>query len=343
MRLIQRAPSVNQYTSPFKYQRRIKSKARWIVIIPSKNEAERIVGAISAIDQAARSSASEVHVLVFANNCADGTAEVVRLCASKMDNIFLSVTDCILPEESAHAGGARKAAAQQALMTVGYRRGDYLLSTDADARLRPDALVAMEAAFAQGFHVVLPRLSVCPDPLDPVPTLALERSKRFSDWRNRVRHLVETFRTGESPLPYLHDDYGGAGIATRADVYIKLDGFQAVTSNEDKLFVSTADRQGYRVSRNSTAVIEVSARAHGRASGGMADDLKSSADAVISGTPLLVEHHEETLKRICRAPSHANAFANHVTRWEPAEDAIVALDRVILNFKRRAPMALEVA
>jgi hypothetical protein len=210
-------------------------------------------------------------------------------------------------------------------MRFGGGPDDFVLSTDADARLRPDTLVAMEQSFARGADLVLARINCQHDPFDPVPLAVVERSRRHAAWRHHVRQVVETLRRGYAPCPPLHDDYGAAGLAISVAAYSALNGFVAARCNEDKLLVATADRHQLRVCRNSAATIDVLARATSRAAGGMADDLARHATAITLNEPLLVEHHVQTVRRLQHIPCHSAAFTDEIMAWEPVEEAIAGL------------------
>jgi hypothetical protein len=160
----------------------------------------------------------------------------------------------------------------------------------------------------------------------------LQWGSRRAIWRHRVRQLVETVRTGVIPHPPLHDDYGAAGIAATVEAYRKLGGFTAIPSEEDLHFVRAADRADLRVDRQSGATVDVFTRTTGRAQGGMAADIARCSEAVTRGLACLVENHQLTTRRILCNPTHAGAFPDRVTEWEPAEDAIRGLDRAIARF-----------
>lgn len=293
---------------------------------------DRIAGAIAALDRASAASASEVCILILANDCDDDTARVARnaaraACWSKIEVVSERLSDAL-----AHAGGARRTAVERAFEIFGENPRDTLLSTDADARVRTNAMLCMERAFGHGADLVLAKIECVSDPFEPVSEEALEWGRPGVVWRHRVRQLVETIRTGCVPNPALHDDYGGAGIGIRVAAYRGLNGFPAVPSNEDKLLVMAADHAELTVNRQSGAIVDVLARAKGRATGGMAHALAQCAQAAAQGITCLVERHDVTLQRIALDPSHARAFPATISEWEPAHEAIIGLDRAIAAF-----------
>lgn len=309
---------------------------RWIVAVPAKNEGDRLGEALTALDVAAGAASLPVNALVLANNCSDLTVMIAESAASRCARVKVVTRDVTLPTQQAHAGGARAVAVRAAFEAFGAKSEDYLLTTDADARFAPDALARMEAAFWRGADVVLDKIECLHDPLDPVTQEALDWGTPQVEWRHKVRQLAETIATGAVPFPPLHDDYGAAGIAITVGAYRRLGGFMAVPSDEDKALVAAADRAGLRVDRQSGAVVNVLARATGRATGGMAAALARNAEAARLGTAQLVERHDLTAARLHAYPSHAYAFSDEAMALEPVEDAIAGIDRLIASYERQS-------
>lgn len=305
---------------------------RWVVALPARDEAQRLPGALLALDAAAALAEGAVSVLVLANCCGDETAAIARALTPALPRLTVSVREAALPPGLAHAGGARAAAVAAAREAFGGRSGDRLLTTDADARLRPDALALAEVAFTGGADLVLAKIGCAPDPFDPAPEAAVAWGTPQVEWRHAVRTLTETLRTGARPCPPLHDDYGGAGIAVTMSAHDRLGGFAPVPSEEDLRLVRAADEAEMVVDRSCGCAVEVLTRMGGRARGGMAAALARNAEAAARGEPQLVEHHEETLARLLADPHHARAFARVVTRREPAAEATAALQRVIGSY-----------
>lgn len=308
---------------------------RWIVAIPAKDEVLRIPDALRALNRAASRTNAPVCVLVYANNCLDRTALVSRQLAKTLSNLTVKVVEEELPPRSAHAGGARRAAVENAFDAFDAKNLDFLLSTDADARVDADLFREMERAFAAGTDVVPARIVCIKDPYHPCSDAALAWGLPAVVWRSRVRQLVETVRRGFIPKPSLHDDYGGAGLAARVSSYRALGGFRSIASNEDKALIDAADARDFLVDRQCGAMVHVLARTRGRAAGGMAEALVHDEIACAGKKPLLVEHHAVTIERVRLTAAHAHAFAHAITEWELASDAIESLDGVINNYDHR--------
>lgn len=305
----------------------------WIVAIPAKNEAARLPACLAALDEAAARSALPVRVLVLANDCDDETAAVAERIGAATNHLEMTVREATLPSHLAHAGGARRRCVAAARAVPG-SANPLLLTTDADARLDPNAFARMEAAFARGASVVLAKIECCPDPFDPVPQAVLDWGTPAVLWRHAVRQLAETVRLGVQPDPPCHDDYGGAGIAATLSAYEALGGFPAVPCEEDLAFVRAADAAGLSVDRRSGATVHVLARATGRAVGGMATALAENAVKAAAGAPRLVERHELTVSRLLMDPSPANVFDDAPAALEPVDQALLGLRTATARYPR---------
>lgn len=314
-----------------------------IVALPAKNEEQRILGALEAINEAAGLASTPVRVLVFLNNTEDATAAIVGEASPRLRNCAFRAQLAVLPSHAANAGTARREAVNRAFALFGAFDKDILLTTDADARLRPDCFSRMLGAFGAGADLVLAKLHCVPDAFEPAPPGAVDLALRKAEWRHRVRELIEAVRSGHRHSPPAHDDYGGAGIAARVSAYRRLGGFPAVEFNEDLAFVRSADQAGMNVSRRSGATIDVLTRRAGRAAGGMAQDLSSCAASVARGLTAVVERHDLTLARIMQLRSHAHAFSENVREWESIETAIAGLERALATFEHGPTIQEEIS
>ena len=287
-----------------------------------------------ALDAAAARVPYAVLAFVLVNNSDDDTVRIAQETGDLLRNCGLKTLAVDLPTQWAHAGGARRTAVESSIESFGALPNDVIVSTDADARLRLDSLLCIGTAIDAGDELVLAKIECVRDPVDPVPEEALSWGRPGVIWRHCVRRLVETVRNGSVAPPHFHDDYGGAGIAVELRAYRELGGFPAVACNEDLAFVRAADRAYKRVNRHSGAIVDVLARANGRAEGGMAAALANCVASSAKRLPCLVEHHATTIRRILHNPSHAHAFAEIVTDWEPASDAIAGLEGAIASFAK---------
>ncbi len=135
--------------------------------IPVCNEKQHIADCLRAIDEQAGLPAASFGVLLFLNNCTDGTADVV---ASTAPILSCPMRVVVLDHPEASAGWARRRAMEAAadwLEEGGCSEG-VLLTTDADSRVPRDWIARNLAALNAGADAVAGRLA-----LDPADAAAL--------------------------------------------------------------------------------------------------------------------------------------------------------------------------
>jgi glycosyltransferase involved in cell wall biosynthesis len=108
---------------------------RFTIVVPAHNEARLLPGGLAAIGLAARRVGGEVEVVVVANRCTDETAEIARRAGA-----------VVVEDSSRNLSMVRNAG-------VAAGTGDIVVTLDADCRMHPDSLIAIERALATGRFV----------------------------------------------------------------------------------------------------------------------------------------------------------------------------------------------
>ena len=134
---------------------------RMSVIIPAKDEVANLPATLAALAAQVDEHGQPLpvgcfEVIVLANNCTDHTAAVVREQARLFPHMVLHVAELCLPVAKAHVGRARRLLMDEAcarLELLGRRQG-IIASTDADTRVAPTWLAAIEAEIAAGADAV---------------------------------------------------------------------------------------------------------------------------------------------------------------------------------------------
>ena len=217
-----------------------------------------------------------VRVLVAANNCTDGTAALLRLLAPRATRVDLRVVEASLPPELAHAGGARGLAMSAG---AGWLReaglgGGVLISTDADSVPPPGWVAANLRAIAVGAEAVGGEIRLVEDPARPLPPWLRATRARVARYWSAVRDLAHLLDPVLHDPPPRHGDHTGASLAVTLAAYDAAGGVPAVASGEDNALVAAIERNGGRLRHAPDAWTEVSAREEGRASGGMAEEMR---------------------------------------------------------------------
>jgi GT2 family glycosyltransferase len=252
---------------------------RCVVAIPAKDEVERLPACLDALARQTGGSGASLRgggfaVVLFANNCRDGTAELARKIASRLP-YRLHIIEEDLSHPFAHAGEARGRAmdAALALLAESPAVSPVILTTDADSRVGPNWIDANLAAIDAGADAVLGRLALDEEGLR-LP-LALHQRGALEDEYECL--LVEMNALLDpvawNPWPH-HATVSGASIAIAADVYRAIGGLPKTPVGEDKALIAELLRHGARIRYSNEIEVITSARLQGRAPGGVADTLR---------------------------------------------------------------------
>ncbi len=234
--------------------------------VPARDEAERISACLTALlDQRDLDGApippDSFRVVVLANNCRDGTAEVARRSGDA-----IRVVEATLPPCSANAGAARRAAMDMAADLI--PQGGLICTTDADSRPRPDWIARLWKAVDAGAEAVAGAVDFDPQEAEPVAfSEARRREGLYSALQAEIIARVDP--EAHNPWPN-HIWAWGANLAVTASAYRRVGGLPARPLAEDRAFVEQLRLHDVPVRHCLDARVWTSARRVGRAEGGLA-------------------------------------------------------------------------
>ena len=250
-----------------------------VVAIPVKDEAERLPACLAALaaqrDASGRPLAADVFgVVIFANNCRDVSAAIVRSLIPTLP-FPVRVVEASLPSDIAHAGGARRAAMDlaEAWLAESGERDGVILTTDADSRVSPDWIARNLATIETGVDAVLGRIVLDEEGMLLPPALhsrgALENAYEIllTELAARLDPL------GHNPWPH-HATISGATLAVTCKAYRRVGRLPRIPLGEDKAFIARLLRHDARIRYCSLIEVTTSGRTDGRAPGGVADTLR---------------------------------------------------------------------
>ncbi len=245
------------------------------VCVPARDEAQRLPRLLKTLaEQQFREPQCRLRVVVVANNCRDGTAEIVRTMqkASAFSDLDIRLIEKEFSAAEAHAGSARRTALDAGadwLDADGIEQG-VLLTTDADARVPPDWIAANLAALRHA-EIVGGRLVI--DAEAPAePRLAGLNARIESYWAS-VRTLEERFDPQPHDPAPRHGDHTGASLSLSASLYRAVGGLPVLPLGEDNALVALVQDHGGRLRHCPAVCVHVSDRVVGRAEGGMAREM----------------------------------------------------------------------
>ncbi|WP_349311810.1 glycosyltransferase [Brevundimonas subvibrioides] len=252
--------------------------------MPARDEAVRLGPFLDAL--AVQDLAGRIPVVIALNNTTDGSLEAVADAGRRHGaRLSLTVDDHVFPAGEAHAGSARERAMALGLQRLGASADGVLISTDADTRPPPDWVRANLEAIARGPDLVGGRLVL--DEAEPLGSEAAEVRALWDEYWVRVRAIEDDLDPlTHDPAPR-HGDHTGASLAITAAAYRAAGGVPRIPSGEDRALVAAAVATGARLVHPPSVWTRVSPRQDGRASGGMASDMRRLALGSAGGAPPL--------------------------------------------------------
>lgn len=319
-----------------------------IIAIPVRNEVERIEACLRAIDAQVDFAAGSLGLVLFLNNCTDGTdALVARLVPT------LSIPVRVASEDfsGAHAGWARRKAMDLAAAWLGDAGNmGMILSTDADSRVPPNWVARNRAAIEAGADAVAGRVE-----LDAAEAALLPPSLPA---RGRLEDIYDALITEaearidpdpNDPWP-CHRTAIGATLAVTRNAYQAVGGMPEIPLGEDGAFIARLIEHGLRVRHATDVCVTISARLTGRAPGGVADTIRSRCeepdalcDARMETFPRVVRRHlwRRRFRRLHGTGSlrrnDAWAQAIGIDRAEAGRIAALPLGQAIAEAERASP------
>lgn len=253
-------------------------RLRTIIVIPVRNEAERIGSCLAAIGSQRGRGANSLGILLFLNNCTDGTASAVAEIRRR-----LALPTRVIERDmaGAHAGWARREAMEAAarwLDESGSADG-VILTTDADSRVPADWVARNLAAIDAGADAVAGRIALDPDEAARLPDALHARGRLEGAYEALLTELEAVIDPrSDDPWP-CHWTASGATIGVRLSAYRRVGGMPAVPVGEDRAFVDRLMAADARVRHAPDIVVITSGRLDGRAPGGAADTMKLRCEA----------------------------------------------------------------
>ena len=242
-----------------------------VVAVPVKDEEDRIGLCLEALACQSGVEFSNLCVLLLLNNTTDGTAAQVRTLAP-LAPYRIEMIDATLPLEKANAGWARRYAMDAAAAMLA--DGGVILTTDADTMPHEDWIEANLREIARGNDGVAGYVMADPMELMQLPPAILERGSLEWEYQQLAAELdARADPELHDPWPR-HNQNCGASAAVTLDAYRRIGGLPPLPVGEDRALFEMIRRIDGRIRHSLEAQVVTSARTDGRASGGLADEIR---------------------------------------------------------------------
>jgi len=228
---------------------------RVVVAVPAHDEADLLPECLGSILHAAarvEAGGLDVSVVVAADACTDGTADIVRSWAGAAPQVRLVAG-------SWRSAGLARAAATEAGLRLGAApmRRTWIATTDADSAVPAGWLATQLRLAADGWVGVAGIVRLAAEMTEP--------------------HTYEQFlRTYRVPGNGRHAHVHGANLGVRGDAYADIGGWAPVALAEDHATWNELVRRGHPVIQSTESWVWTSGRLAGRAPGGFADTLAAA-------------------------------------------------------------------
>ena len=248
---------------------------RIVVAIPVNNEVERIPLCLESLMLQVEVDFDQIAVLLLLNNTTDGTGEAVKGFVDQLPyRIELHSVD--LPAPYANAGWARRLAMEAAADLVA--PGGLILTTDADTVAHEDWIAANRRVIAQGHDAVAGYVMADPMELMQLPPAILERGSLEWEYQQLAAELdARADDEPHDPWPR-HNQNCGASAAVTLQAYRAIGGLPPRPVGEDRALFEMLRRIDGKIRHSLEVQVVTSARTDGRASGGLADEIRLRTD-----------------------------------------------------------------
>jgi hypothetical protein len=251
------------------------SKPRIVVAIPVKDEADRLPGCLQALAAQVNVDFSDVALIALLNNTTDGTAEAVRALAPELP-YRLEIHSVTLGPAHANAGWARRLAMEAAASIAA--DDAVLLTTDADTLVHPDWIEANLREIAAGHDAVAGYVMADPMELMELPPAILERGRLEWEYQQLAAELDARVDCEAHDAWPKHNQNCGASAAVTLRAYRLIGGLPPKPVGEDRALFEMIRRIDGKIRHSLEVQVVTSARTDGRASGGLADEIRLRTD-----------------------------------------------------------------
>ena len=285
--------------------RKLKDECFVTVVLPVCNESGYLLPTLQSLARQVNPQnrpldPNTFEIIVFANNCADDSAEIARRW--REDNSFLNVhiAEAHLPAENSNIGFVRRFLMNEAysrLCRNEYKSG-VIMTTDGDTRVAPDWIAANLREIKNGADAVGGRITIDFDELRRMD----EKARRFylldtgyrlwaAEIEARLDYLSHDY------LPRHHQHFNGS-FAVTTEAFRRAGGIPDVNFLEDVAFYHSLLRVDAKFRHSPFVRVKTSARRDGRTDLGLSTQINEWTVMGENGDEYWVESARAIERRI---------------------------------------------
>jgi glucosyl-3-phosphoglycerate synthase len=236
---------------------------RAIVVVPARDEEERIGACLDALAAQAEIAPGAYEVIVVLDGCTDGTAAAVEAARGRWPELALAT----LPGPGRGAGPARAIGMDVACarLEAAGRDDGLIASTDADSTVAGDWIARQLDAIAAGAEAIGGDIALDPVEAELLPPAILRR---------RAADLAERTARAADRGPSDHAHFAGASLGLTPRAYRLVGGMGELAALEDQELEDRLAAAGVAIHRPRGVEVVTAARTDGRAERGLAVDLE---------------------------------------------------------------------
>jgi glycosyltransferase involved in cell wall biosynthesis len=246
---------------------------RAVVVVPARDEAERITTCLNALAAQREVAHAAYEVIVVLDGCRDSTASHVGDLANEVPSLALGVIEFAVPQGVGRARRAGMDLACERLLALG-RPDGLIASTDADSIVADDWLSVQLELVARGARAIGGDIQLLEDEAEQLPAAVLDERVRRS--RERMAAAVAGLSATDAALAE-HHHFSGSSLALTAGTYSDCGGLPACIALEDEALERELRLRAIPIHRSRAVRVQTSARTAGRAPRGLAHDLANAA------------------------------------------------------------------
>lgn len=273
------------------------------IVIPVKDEETYIEDLLISLKDQVDLAGNKVNysvyeVLIFANNCSDGTVDLIKKFKLKNKKINLHFEEVVLEADQANIGFVRKTLMDLAYTRLSMKGGGLILTTDGDTVVSNDWIAQNSAEIRNGAEAVGGRILLKEEEFQCLDNGISFFHKKDEEYQLLIAELESEVLENFDYRKGCHHQHFNGSFAVTTECYQKSGGVPVVKHLEDCAFYDRLLAVDVKVRHSNNVVVKTSARCIGRTDIGLSHQLNIWKNIDVQKDQFLVESNESILYRL---------------------------------------------